>query len=238
MQRLLPAGADATDDDIASWYEFDPGVTLRSNMIMTADGVAVGPDGLSKSLSGPEDGRLLGLQRALSDAIIVAAGTLREEQYNPIRTRQSMASSRQAAGLAPHPVLVMVTREPRIDASFRALAQAPVRPFVLCAQDNAVLADVADVIECPAADGTVDLLRAKDVLADRGFSRLLTEGGPRLLNGFLAAGVLDEYCLTLAPSVLGGEQALRPTTGPLVPTDFSLVHAATADDYLFLRYRR
>lgn len=233
MQEL-----SADDAQVASWYGFGPGVTLRSNMIMSADGVAAGPDGLSKSLSAPADGRMLSLLRAVADAVIVAAGTLRDEHYNPIRTRPSMAAYRAETGLAEHPRLVMITREPRRDRSLRSLEQAPVRPMVLCSKDTGALADVAEVVALPDGAGGVDLVRAKAFLADLGMRRLHTEGGPHLLAQFLAAGLLDEYCVTIAPHVLGGEAALRPVMGPTTLTTFDLAHAVTADGYVFLRYRR
>lgn len=238
MQELTAGGPPADDEQIASWYAFADGVTLRSNMIMSADGAAAGGDGLSKSLSGPADGRLLSVLRALADAVIVAAATLREEHYNPIRTRPTMTAARAAAGQNPHPRLVMVTRHPKRDRSLRALAQAPVRPLVVCEADNGALADIADVMELPAVGGGVDLARAKAQLAGMGMRRLHTEGGPSLLAQFLSQGLLDEYCLTVAPLVLGGGAALRPVTGVAAPAGFTLQHAATADGYVFLRYGR
>lgn len=228
----------AHDARVADCYAFGPGVTLRSNMIMTADGVAAGSDGLSKSLSGPADGRLLSLLRAVADAVIVAAGTLREEHYHPIRTRPGMASYRAAAGLAEHPRLVMITTEPKRDRSLRALAQAPVRPLVLCAHDTGALADVAEVVELPDGSGRVDLVGAKALLGEIGLRRLHTEGGPRLLAQLIAGDLLDEYCLTVAPMVLGGEAQLRPVMGATTPARFALRGSATADGYVFLRYGR
>jgi riboflavin biosynthesis pyrimidine reductase len=239
MQLLRATGAeDADDAAIADWYAFGAGITLRSNMIMSADGAAVGPDGLSKSLAGPADGRLLSLLRALADAVIVAAGTMRTEHYRPIRTRGSMARWRAERGLAEHPRLVVITRDARHHANYRALAQAPVRPLVVCARDSGELSGIADVVRLQGDDGGVDLTRAKALLADLGLRRLHTEGGPSLLAGFLRSGLLDEYCLTIAPRVLGGGESLRPVMGDIPATGFVLAGAATAEDYVFLRYRR
>jgi riboflavin biosynthesis pyrimidine reductase len=238
MQQMISTGADADDVEVASWYAFPDDVVLRVNMIMTADGLAVAPDGLSKGLSGPEDSRLLGILRAVSDAVVVGAGTLRTEHYHAIRTRPSLRDYRREAGLAEHPVTVMVTRRPAVDGSYRCLAEAPVRPIVVCAEDSGALADVADVIECPDSVGGVDLMRAVAALARRGLTRLHSEGGPQLLARFLGAGVLDEYCLTISPRILGGTIGIRPVMGPTVPTGFTLQHMAVGDDFLFLRYRK
>ena len=238
MRLLTSSSEELSDVDIAEVYRYRLGVTLRSNMIMTADGVAIGPDGLAGSISGPEDLRLLSILRAVADAVVVGAGTMRAEQYQPVRTRRSLAAMRAGLGLAPQPTLVMVTNEPKSDASRRALAEAPVRPIVICARDTGALRDVADICEFPAEGGGVDLAAAVDHLAGLGLTRLLTEGGPHLLGDLIAAELLDEYCLTVAPRVYAGGPTFRPAMGAYHPTGFHLQRAAVADSFVFLHYRR
>lgn len=239
MRRLSPTGSAASDLEIADWYSFGPGTTLRVNMVMTLDGAAVASDGGSKTLSGPADTHLLGLLRALADAVVVAAGTIRAEHYNPIRTRENLVGFRAEHGLSNHPPLVMITRSTTLSPSNRVLAQAPTRPIVLTLVDDGSLHEVAEVVVCPEEDGFVDLAWAKAYLAERGLRRLHSEGGPALLGGFLAADLLDEYLLTISPrTVGGGAEVLRPVSGLPVPREFALVDTASADDFLFLRYRR
>jgi riboflavin biosynthesis pyrimidine reductase len=235
MQLLQPAGPEATDQQLADWYTLQPG--LRTNMVMSADGSAIGGEGRSGSISGPADRRLLGVLRGVADAVMVAAGTVRAEGYDPIRTRDSLRSYRRAVGLAEHPVLVIVTRTPTLDPGLPTFVDAPVRPVVVCASNNGSLAGVADVIECAASDGTVDLAAALAALRDRGLRRVQCEGGPQLNGGLLAAGLVDEYCITISPTALGGT-AKRPVTGPDAPTGFDLQHTLIDGQFLFLRYRR
>jgi riboflavin biosynthesis pyrimidine reductase len=52
---------------------------------------------------------------------------------------------------------------------------------------------------------SVDDVRLVAMLADRGWERILTEGGPHLAGSMVAAGVLDEVCLSLTPLVVGGD---------------------------------
>jgi riboflavin biosynthesis pyrimidine reductase len=231
---------DLLDDEaVAARYAFGPGTTVRSNMVMGLDGAAVDGDGLSGSLSGAQDTRLLGLLRGIADAVVVGAGTVRAEGYSPIRARAALAGLRAAQGLADHPALVVVTRTPTLARGLRTFTEAPVRPVVLCAVDNGSLLGVADVVEVPDGHGGVDLRAGLEALADRGMTRIHTEGGPHLLGALLSAGLLDEYCLTLSPRLAGGPTSLlRPVHGPAAPTGFGLLHAATADGFLFLRYRR
>jgi riboflavin biosynthesis pyrimidine reductase len=56
------------------------------------------------------------------------------------------------------------------------------------------------VVAVPAKDRMqpADIL---DVLAGLGQRRVVCEGGPSLATDFAAAGVIDEYCLTVAPAI-------------------------------------
>jgi 5-amino-6-(5-phosphoribosylamino)uracil reductase len=91
-----------------------------------------------------------------------------------------------------------------------------------------------------AGDGAgADPARLKRELAARGHTRLLTEGGPRLLGQLAAADVLDELCLTYAPRYAVGA-ASRVMTGPelAVPRDLTLAGLLEEDGFLFARYHR
>ena len=235
MQHLQEVGADASDEQLAQWYALQPGI--RTNMVMSADGGAIGSEGLSGSLSGTADRRVLGILRGVADAVMVAAGTVRAEGYDPIRARDSLADYRRAAGLAEHPILVVVTSTPTLDPDLPMFTDAPVRPIVVCAQDNGSLAQVADVIECPDDDGHVDLAAATAALRARGLHRIQCEGGPQLNGGLLAAGLIDEFCITVSPTLLGGT-GKRPVVGPDAQRGFRLAGVLRDADFLFLRYRR
>src|SRR5205823_5681053 len=72
----------------------------------------------------------------------------------------------------------------------------------------------ADVIIAGARD--VDLAAALGALAERGYARVLAEGGPTLNGQLVAAGLLDELCLTVSPLLTGGD-AKRILAGPALP---------------------
>ncbi len=85
----------------------------------------------------------------------------------------------------------------------------------------------------------MDPARAVRELADRGLRRQLTEGGPRLLGQFVAAGALDELCLTLSPMLTAGDaQRIAGGPGVIVPERFALASLLEEDGFLFGRYRR
>ena len=66
------------------------------------------------------------------------------------------------------------------------------------APDVAAPVEVVRLDECTPAAALADL-RARGVRA------LLSEGGPTLFNGFVAAGLVDELFLTLSPLLTGDE---------------------------------
>ena len=85
-----------------------PAVAL--SLVVSLDGQLCGPDGSSRSISGPEDLDWLRRLRASSDVVVVGAATAVVENYGPIRVRPEFASARTSAGLAEHPALVKLRR--------------------------------------------------------------------------------------------------------------------------------
>jgi 5-amino-6-(5-phosphoribosylamino)uracil reductase len=100
------------------------------------------------------------------------------------------------------------------------------------------LAGLADVVDCSVDDpARVDEAAVLATLADRGLYRVLTEGGPTLFGSFVEREMLDELCLTIAPSLVGG-QGGRIAAGPgQVLTGMRRAHILTDDNgYLYTRY--
>jgi len=54
----------------------------------------------------------------------------------------------------------------------------------------------------------------------------------------LAADVIDEWCLTIAPLLAGGSAGRAAVSGHEQPTGFSVAHLLTEDGFLFLRALR
>ena len=67
-------------------------------------------------------------------------------------------------------------------------------------------------------------------------SRVLCEGGPHLLGDIAAAGLLDELCLSVSPT-LAGPGASRVIAGQPSPArPLALKHVLEDDGFLFFRY--
>lgn len=226
MRRLFPDPSDQVD--LRAAYAVDGERHVRANFVSSADG-SVSLEGKSGTLGNAADRELFQLLRAMSDVVLVGAGTARVENYGGAREVDSRI-----------PPIAVVSRSLDLDPQARLFTDTKVPPIVLtCAaapQDRrAALADIADVVV--AGEQDVDMRAALDALAERGLRRVECEGGPHLLGWLVAAGLLDELCLTLAPVIAGGS-AGRIIAGlqSQVVDRLRLLHVLEDDGYLFLRY--
>ncbi|MFD4263545.1 pyrimidine reductase family protein [Streptomyces sp. NPDC058534] len=216
---------------------------LRANMVSTLDGAAQ-HDGRSQPISSAADMRVFGTLRALADVVVAGAETVRQEGYRPARARAEFAEARRAAGQSPVPAVAVVSASLELDLSLPLFTSPLVPTLILTGAaappDRITAAEKAGARVVIAGDGVgVDPARAVRALAALGHTRLLTEGGPRLLGQFVAAGVLDELCLTVSPMLTAGD-AQRIAGGPPVgvPRRFALASLLEEEGFLFSRYRR
>ena len=94
-----------------------PGVRL--NMIASVDGAGA-LDGRSRALAGPADKALFDGLRSLADVVLIGAGTVRAEGYDPVRLDAAARSRRHRWGLPAVTPIAVVTRACRLDwASLR-----------------------------------------------------------------------------------------------------------------------
>ncbi|MFJ3901413.1 pyrimidine reductase family protein [Streptomyces sp. NPDC090025] len=234
-------------DELADAYAYPAqaaeGHWLRANMVSSLDGAGQ-HDGRSQPLSSDTDMRIFGTLRGLADVVVVGAETVRSEGYRPARAREAFAARRAAAGQALAPVIAVVTASLDLDFSLPLFTEPLVPTLVLTGAEApaervaAARGAGAEVVVAGDRRG-VEPERLVAVLAERGLRRQLTEGGPRLLGQFVAAGVLDEMCLSLAPAMTAGT-AQRIASGPsvAVPKRFAVASVLEQDGFLFTRYRR
>lgn len=245
IDALWPDPAERLDDEqVLERYAVPPGPWLRMNFVESLDG-AVTREGRSGALGGDGDRRVFGLLRRLADVVVVGAGTARAEGYAAMRLGDRSAAWRLDHGAAAHPVLALVSGRLDLDPASPMFTDAPVRPLVYTVpgaspERRAALAEVADVVDAELVidPGTVDPRRVRDDLVTRGLPRIHAEGGPSLFGAAIAAGVVDELCLTLAPSLEGGDAGRIAHAPTPAPTGMALAGVLRAGDELLLRYRR
>jgi riboflavin biosynthesis pyrimidine reductase len=224
LRQLFPESIDAVEPlDVYRDVPIGEGrPSVRLNMIGSVDG-ATAVDGRSGGLGGSADRKVFAALRSLADVVLVAAGTVRTENYGP--------------GQLP---IAVVSGSLRLDWDTPFFTTATHRPIVVTAgrapaQARQQAEAVADVLV--AGDAEVDLGQAVAQLGERGFVHVLAEGGPSFNGSLAAAGLLDELCLTIAPVLVSGD-AKRILAGPALrlPSDLQLRSLCEEDGYLFLRY--
>jgi riboflavin biosynthesis pyrimidine reductase len=226
VRQLLPFPLDPVDP-VALYGDLTPGdagrPTVRLNMIASVDGGTT-MAGVSGGLGGIADHTVFAVLRELADVVLVGAGTVRAERYGP-----------SAVSVA------VVSRSCRLDWDAPFFTQANAQPLVITVaeapeRERGRAAELADVII--AGERDVDLGKALQALAARGFRMVLAEGGPTLNGQLAAAGLLDELCLTVSPRLIGGDSKRILAGPPLVTTGQWRLHSLCEQDgYLFLRYR-
>ncbi|WP_243399066.1 bifunctional diaminohydroxyphosphoribosylaminopyrimidine deaminase/5-amino-6-(5-phosphoribosylamino)uracil reductase RibD [Cryobacterium zongtaii] len=185
--RLRAAGIDVTGgllaDEVAAFLA-DWLVSARLGRpfvtvkwASSLDGRAAAADGTSQWITGPAARRNVHERRARADAILVGTGTALADDPS--------LTARAADGtLLPHQPRPVVVGRRRVPAD-AAVHRHPLTPWFLAGHDIAAL--LAE-------------------LHERGIRRVFVEGGPTLASAFVRAGLVDEYLVYLAPTLLGGDR--------------------------------
>ncbi|MGH2680212.1 MAG: dihydrofolate reductase family protein [Actinomycetota bacterium] len=223
---------------------------VYGNFVTSVDGIAALPGVTMSSavISGgaPPDRFVMALLRGTADAVVVGAGTLREHGGPWTAERAFPAGAelfrraRAAIASTDAPTLVVVTSSGELPRDHPALETAIVATTSSGArtiEDRQIR--TAAIIDVGDADG-VDVRLAIEELRDRGFRRILAEGGPTLMGSMLEAGAVDQLFLTISPTLIGGGSGRPPLTDAADLLDsgqgMRLLSIRRAEDYLFLRY--
>ncbi len=141
------------------------------------DGRAAASDGTSRWVTGAAARQRVHEQRALADAIVVGTGTVRADD-------PSLTARGDAGELLAHQPVPVVIGTGTVPAEARVFRHP--QPAVVI--------------------GSRDLPAALGELFERGIRHAYVEGGPTLASAFVAAGLVDEYLVFLAPVLIGGER--------------------------------
>ena len=234
---------------------------VLANFVASLDGVvSLGVPGKAGGgdISGfdAHDKMVMGLLRAVADAIVVGAGTLREAAehiWTPEGIWPALADAyydlRTALGKSGPPLTAIVTARGELDPNW-AVFRSGLTPVLIVTTElggqrlrERELHRSAQI----AALAEPGMLSARSILnvvcrACAGHL-ILVEGGPHLLGDFYAERCLDEQFLTLAPQIAGRDSiANRPglVAGRLFAPEHylwgKLVGVKRGANHLFLRY--
>lgn len=170
---------------------------VRLKVAASLDGKTALANGRSKWITG-EAARADGHRwRARACAVLTGVGTVKSD--DPQLTVRAVETPRQ-----PLKVLVdsrlEATPEARLFSGGNALVAAAVadRDKVARLRERG-----AEVVVLPNAAGKVELAELMQELARRGLNEIHVEGGFKLNGSLIAAGVVDELLVYLAPSLIG-----------------------------------
>ncbi len=202
----------------------------------------------------------MGLLRAISDVVIVGAGTLAADArhvWTADRIFPGLAPEyrrlRAALGKSAPPLMVVVSAGGRIDLRLPVfnVADAPAMVVTTAAGEKRLIRQrVPGSVEIRAARSSMGAIRSSVILGhvhrrlgSKQGKVILVEGGPKLLGAFYAEHALDEQFLTLAPQIAGreaGDQRLSLVMGrtfaPRHPLWGTLTDLRRGGSHLFLRY--
>lgn len=174
-----------------------PLVTLK--MAMTLDGSVAARDGSSQWITSEAARADVHLLRAVVDAVVIGAGTLRVD--DPLLTTRADGVTHQ-----PRPVVVAGDRPLPTE---RRLWERD--PIIIAA--SGIKPPSGELLLVESGDGGLpDPVATARALADIGIYDILLEGGPGLAGSWWRSGVVNRGVLYLAGRVAGGA-GLSPLGG-------------------------
>jgi riboflavin biosynthesis pyrimidine reductase len=243
LRRAIPPGEPASPETfytglrLADLAPAERPYTV-SNFVSSADGKATA-GGRTAALGGEGDRAVFHLLRTQADAVLAGTGTLRVERYGPLVRSAAMMKIRAGEGRPEQPLAVIISRSGQVPFEIPLFADPGSRVAIYAPSATTVPACAAEVTvhEFGPGGDLSDALRS--LRRDHGVRSLLFEGGPVMFNAMLAAGLVDELFLTLAPTLVGGAE-LGITAGPALvdAVPLRLHWALELDGQLFLRYGR
>jgi 5-amino-6-(5-phosphoribosylamino)uracil reductase len=187
----------------------NPYVTLSS--ATSLDGYLDRADPPRLTLSNAEDFDRVDEVRARSDAILVGARTVRRDNPRLLVRSSARRARRERAGMIYSPWKVTVTTSGELDPSSAFFTAGDTPKLVYCPTSESArirrrVGHTAVVVELGKKVTMTDLVAD---LADRGIRQLLVEGGGTVHTQFLAANLVDELQLAVAPFFVGDQRAPR-----------------------------
>jgi diaminohydroxyphosphoribosylaminopyrimidine deaminase / 5-amino-6-(5-phosphoribosylamino)uracil reductase len=192
-----------------------PHITLK--IAVSADGMIGRVGGGQVAITGPEARHAVHILRARCDAILVGLGTVVADDPE-LTVRVEGLEDRS-------PVRIVLDRRLELPLGSKLVRTARDVPVVavagveggLTSRREALMAAGVDVLE---TSSLADLLA---ILADRGMSELLVEGGARVAKSFLEAGLVDRILLVESPMVVGEGGVESPLKRADIREEFTFV---------------
>lgn len=171
---------------------------VRAKIGASLDGRIAMASGESQWITGSAARADVQRLRARSSAVVTGIGTVLAD--DPLLTVRDWDIGRQ-------PLRVVLDSRLRMSPNAQMLRQSG-RTLIATASNDAQRAQVltaagAEIARLRGADGRIDLSQLMKFLAKFDLNEVLIEAGAQVTGAFLAAGLVDELVVYLAPTLLG-----------------------------------
>ncbi len=182
---------------------------IQISAAMSLDGHIAGGDSAQRlRLSSDEDLQDMYSYRALCDAILVGANTVRKDNPSLSCHLPELITERELRGQPPDPIKVTLTRSGNLEASSDFFTRGSGEKIILCPMHSTIsinkdLAYTAKMI-------MVKEMNAAGIVATLekfGVKSLFVEGGTSVLTMFLSQGVFHRLRLAISPFFVGNSKA-------------------------------
>lgn len=219
MRHLLDLGASPYKNGTAVSTIFPtiiprngrPHITLT--YAQSLDGSIAVQRGEQTAISGLPSLKMTHQLRAQHDAILVGIGTVLADDPS--------LTVRLVAGPQPQPIIVDSRLKTPVDARLLAHPKPPIILTTHAAHPvrmrNLESAGAVVVRGAATPAGQVQLTAAMATLVQLGLHSVMVEGGARILTAFLTAQLVDSMVITIAPTLLGGLNAITHLNGHGAP---------------------
>jgi diaminohydroxyphosphoribosylaminopyrimidine deaminase / 5-amino-6-(5-phosphoribosylamino)uracil reductase len=179
-----------------------PNVLLK--LAVSADGKAGAAGRKPLAITGEETRDRVHLLRAQNDAVMIGIGTALAD--DPLLTCRLPGMEQRS------PVRIVLDGALRLTPASRLVQTARQTPvWVVCgrqapaAAEGALRAEGVEVLRTEQGTGGLYLAPVLKLVAGRGITRLMVEGGPTLAASLVAADLVDEAALFQSPKAVGPE---------------------------------
>jgi diaminohydroxyphosphoribosylaminopyrimidine deaminase/5-amino-6-(5-phosphoribosylamino)uracil reductase len=173
---------------IRRMHDGRPHVMLK--LAISADGKAAGAGGRRVAITGNAVRDRVHLMRARSDAMVIGIGTVLAD--DPVLTCRLPGMAKMS------PTRVVLDASLRLPMQSRLLATAGETPLWIItgkpapdASETAVREHGAEVLRVAEKAGRLDLGEVLKLLAQRGITRVMIEGGPTVASALIEADLVD-----------------------------------------------